>query len=255
MSSDMVFRDRFNGRKALLTLAGALLALMLFIFEASDLDLWIQDLLYSPNRGAWVLSKNAALPRMVFYHGPKILLITFGAWLLCSLAFPRRWKIRQWLSTRHPRELLYLLICISLFPASIGGIKKVSGIHCPSELSRYGGDHPYRKLFSPRIGGPHAQGHCFPAGHSSGGFALLGLYFVAKRDRSKKAALVLGLGAGWLMGLYQMLVGAHFLSHTVTTMMLAWIFTLSAAFFLPRKAPPASEFDAAESHFSIHSAT
>lgn len=254
MSSDMVFRERFDGRKALLALAGALLAVMLFIFEASDLDLWIQDLLYSPDRGAWVLSKNAALPRIVFYHGPKMLLITFGAWLLCSLVIPRGWKVRQWLSTQHPRELLYLLICIGLFPALIGGIKNVSGIHCPSELSRYGGDHPYRKLFSPRLRESHALGHCFPAGHSSGGFALLGLYFVAKRDRTKKAALVLGLGAGWLMGLYQMLVGAHFLSHTVTTMMLAWIFTLAAAFFLPRQVPSFSRLEAPSNHFHTPSA-
>jgi membrane-associated PAP2 superfamily phosphatase len=31
------------------------------------------------------------------------------------------------------------------------------------------------------------------------------------------------MAMGWIMGLYQMLKGAHYLSHTVTTMLLAWI--------------------------------
>ena len=51
-------------------------------------------------------------------------------------------------------------------------------------------------------------------------------------ERAKKAGLAFGLGVGWFMGIYQMLVGAHFLSHTVTTMILAWIFTLSFALIL-----------------------
>ena len=37
------------------------------------------------------------------------------------------------------------------------------------------------------------------------------------------AGLSLALGLGWWMGGYQMLKGAHYLSHTVVTMLLAWI--------------------------------
>lgn len=36
-------------------------------------------------------------------------------------------------------------------------------------------------------------------------------------------ALSWALGLGWTMGLYQMLKGAHFFSHTLATMILAWI--------------------------------
>ena len=228
----MVFKERFTSRKGALVLACSLLVATLFALEISGLDLWLQDFLYSSERHEWLLSKQARVPRVLFYHAPKIMLILFALWLLFSLIVPRSWKARRCLSARPIRELIYLLICLGLVPAAIGAIKKVSGIHCPSELSRYGGEHPYRNLFSPRPKDPRELGHCFPAGHASGGFALLGLYFVARNERAKKAGLTLGLGVGWLMGVYQMLVGAHFLSHTVTTMILAWILTLSVALIL-----------------------
>ena len=228
----MACKERFTSRKGALIFAFCFLAATLFVFEISDVDLWLQDFLYWSDRREWLLSKQAKVPRVLFYHAPKIALILFAVWILFSLIAPHSWKARRWLSARPRRELIYLLICLGLVPAAIGAIKKVSGIHCPSELSRYGGEHTYRKLFSARPKDPRELGHCFPAGHASGGFALLGLYFVARDERAKKVGLAFGLGAGWFMGIYQMLVGAHFLSHTVTTMILAWILTLSFALIL-----------------------
>lgn len=69
-------------------------------------------------------------------------------------------------------------------------------------------------------------GRCFPAGHASGGFALIMLYFAVPNARWRWMGLAAGLAAGWLMGGYQMLRGEHFLSHTVTTMLLAWLVDL-----------------------------
>ena len=220
-----------RSKKALLLPCG-LLAVTLLIFETTTLDLWLQDRFYSPETHSWLIAKNSVVPRFLFYHAPKILLIAFGAWILCSLVVPRTWRARRFLSRRSRREIFYLLICLGLFPAFIAGVKKTSGLHCPSELFRYGGEHHYRKLFSKRPSDPRECGHCFPAGHASGGFALWGLYFVAKTPRSRKFALASALAVGWAMGMYQMLNGSHFLSHTVVTMLLAWIFTLSFALLL-----------------------
>ncbi len=47
----------------------------------------------------------------------------------------------------------------------------------------------------------------------------LGLLFNTRRGRWLGFAA--GMACGWTMGIYQMLKGAHFLSHTVTTMLLA----------------------------------
>jgi membrane-associated PAP2 superfamily phosphatase len=228
----MALGKRSISGKGGLVLACGVLALALLVFEFTEIDFWLQDFFYSFDRHAWIVPKRAPVPRMIFYHGPKMLLIGYGVWLLLSLHIPRSWKIRRWLSTRSSRELIYLMVCLGLFPAVVGALKKASGIHCPSEITRYGGEHPYRKLFSPRPRDPRERGHCFPAGHASGGFALLGLYFVGRTQRARRSALGLALIAGWSMGLYQMLNGAHFLSHTVVTMLLAWIFTLSIALVL-----------------------
>lgn len=222
----------FASRKNSLICALAALAASLLLFERSDLDFWLQDRFYSPKEGTWVLAKEAKLPRMLFYHGPKVLLIALGSWLLLSLLAPKRWKGRRFVAPLTLRESVYLMACLGLFPACISAAKKSTGHHCPSELKRYGGKHEFRKIFTATPKDSEEMGRCFPAGHASGGFALLGLFHVAQDDRRRKAAVALGLGAGWCMGLYQMLTGAHFLSHTVVTMLLAWIFTTALAMLL-----------------------
>lgn len=44
--------------------------------------------------------------------------------------------------------------------------------------------------------------------------------------RWRRGAILLGLAVGWWMGGYQMLKGAHYLSHTLFTMTLAWVVML-----------------------------
>ncbi|KAB7890023.1 PAP2 family protein, partial [Poseidonibacter ostreae] len=39
-------------------------------------------------------------------------------------------------------------------------------------------------------------------------------------------ALSFALTVGWSMGTYKMLIGDHFLSHTIITMLIAWLLVL-----------------------------
>ena len=55
---------------------------------------------------------------------------------------------------------------------------------------------------------------------------IIGLLAVRRTRRWRHGILALGLGLGWWMGGYQMLKGAHYLSHTVTTMLVAWLVVL-----------------------------
>jgi membrane-associated PAP2 superfamily phosphatase len=124
-------------------------------------------------------------------------------------------------------------------PATIGLLKANSQLHCPWAIQRYGGDHEYRRIFSPLTPEQREDcGRCFPAGHASGGFALMSLYFVWRR---RWLGLGLGLATGWAMGGYQMFKGAHFLSHTVVTMLLAWLAIEGIAAVL--RVPPPAEAD------------
>jgi membrane-associated PAP2 superfamily phosphatase len=70
---------------------------------------------------------------------------------------------------------------------------------------------------------------CFPAAHASGGFALLSLFFLFKTRKNKMLALAAAMTTGWTTGLYKMLIGDHFLSHTIVTMLLAWLIILIIA--------------------------
>ena len=113
-------------------------------------------------------------------------------------------------------------------PVLAGFGKSATNIFTPAQIRRYGGDVPYVKLFAtyPANDRPADRGRGFPAGHASGGFALLGLYGLRRTRAWRRDVLALGLGLGWWMGGYQMLKGAHYLSHTVATMLLAWVVVL-----------------------------
>lgn len=208
-----------NGNRAILT-TGLLLLLTLAVFETTSLDLLVQDHLYDPVRG-WCVDRNAPLPKLIFYDAPKVVIGVIGAVLLVCLAVPASKSAKLPFSRR---EAAFLLVCIGLIPLTAGVLKKTTGVFGPWKIARYGGEQPYRTLFEaiPHVAGQE-RGRGFPAAHCSGAFALMGLYFVAKGRTARRAGLACGLAAGWTVGVYQMLKGAHYLSHTVVTMIVAWL--------------------------------
>ncbi len=57
----------------------------------------------------------------------------------------------------------------------------------------------------------------------------MALYFFPLRKRLRFVLLGFGILAGWLMGLYQMARGEHFLTHTLTTFFISWALILLLA--------------------------
>jgi len=102
-------------------------------------------------------------------------------------------------------------------------------VPCPVDLQHYGGTYPDVTLFSSYPGDfiQKENIRCYPAGHASGGFALLSLVFLFKSRRNRTIAALPALTIGWSMGVYKMLIGDHFLSHTMTTLLLSWFIILS----------------------------
>jgi len=99
---------------------------------------------------------------------------------------------------------------------------------CPWDLLRYGGTHPRVGLFGLRPAGL-GRNHCFPAGHASGGYAWLALYFffLAVRPGWRWAGLAAGACLGLVFGVSQQLRGAHFLSHDLWTIAICWTTALA----------------------------
>jgi membrane-associated PAP2 superfamily phosphatase len=203
--------------------AVGLLAAALALFELTGLDLAVQDRFYDFAAHRWAVDADNPLGKLLFYDGPKIAIIFPVAIALLVFALgPVRWREKFRFARR---DLWVAFLALGLTAALAGAGKKYTNTFCPSEIRRYGGDVPYVQVCSPypENDTPARKGHCFPAGHASGGFGLLGLMWIFRSRRGKWAGAAAALGLGWWMGGYQMLKGAHYLSHTVVTMLLAWI--------------------------------
>lgn len=203
-------------------LAMSALVLTIVVFEMTNLDLALQDRCYDETAGRWWVDAGEPVGRAIFYDGPKAAVWIVGLTALALAVGPQDWRARWGLERRG---LWLALLTVAMVPALAGLGKKVTNTFCPSELRRYGGDIAYVKLCEPYSAQdrPARRGHCFPAGHASGGFALIGLLAVRRTRRWRWTCIALGLVAGWAMGGYQMLKGAHYLSHTVITMLLAYL--------------------------------
>ena len=181
--------------------------------------------------GEWFLSRAFHNEwKSILCTAPKIVIgIICGVCLLLFLStvFQKR---KHGTFTTWQKPALLAVVSISLTPLVVATLKSVTGVYSPVDLLPYGGEFPHigflKQLY---LSGQVSGGRSFPAGHASGGFALMALYYLPLSRLKKKALLFTGLIAGWLMGLYQMGRGEHFLSHTLTSMFIALAIMTCAA--------------------------
>jgi membrane-associated PAP2 superfamily phosphatase len=217
------------GKKTLWISLAALITVLL-VAEYTYLDLSLQKHLYLPLEKTWVLKDPGLKWRAIFYHGIKIPIYILGGCTLIAtiISFTKN------LFPRYRKGLLIVTLSLIILPGGIALIgKNLTNVQCPDDLNHFAGKIPYVKLFEHYPLNPNSpdgkwpRGKCFPAGHASGGFALLSLVCLFRTRRNKVLAFILAMSMGWTMGLYQMLRGAHFLSHQLTTMILAFILVSS----------------------------
>jgi len=202
-----------------------LLGVIFAFFEITDADLWVQDQIYHFASHSWFVNARAEVPRMIFYNGPKFIIWGFGIYMLILSFVPARWRNQLRLSHLQRWDLWILVGTLAIAPLSVASLKATSNVHTPSEIRRYSGYAPYVKVCEAYPVGdcPAKRGRGFPAGHASGGFGLLALAGLARTNRGRWIGISIGLGMGSWMGSYQMLKGAHYLSHTIITAMICWI--------------------------------
>ncbi len=203
-------------------LAVLLLIVTIVLFQFTNLDLIVENLFYNFQTHKWLVDENNKLLHILFYSGIKKVLIIFGLSLLFILLFLRNKPMFK----PYKKGLLIVVLSFIFIPLVVGGLKKVTNTPCPNNLKIYGGEYPDIKILTPYPkNSPLKCKHvrCWPAGHASGGFALMALFFLFKSRKNKLLALSLGLFVGWSMGLYKMFIGDHFLSHTIVTMLLAYL--------------------------------
>jgi membrane-associated PAP2 superfamily phosphatase len=200
---------------------GALLMATLVLMVLHG-DQWLADHLYAMEGHRWAL-QHAYLTQDLLHAGGRQ--ASKDAWfaLLPALAITSFVPgMREW-----RRPLVYLLVASLLSTALVGLLKRWTGMDCPWDLLRYGGDKAYYGLFVQRPSGA-GSGTCFPAGHASAGYAWIALYFffLAVRPAMRWWGLGFALSAGLVFGITQQLRGAHFLSHDVWALMVCWLTAL-----------------------------
>jgi membrane-associated PAP2 superfamily phosphatase len=198
-----------------------LIGAALIVFEFSSIDIWVQNYFYDFVTHTWLIEKNQPVLRFLFYDGIKMLLLIVGGVLLIFFIFIKTMRPLQ----EYKKELLLVLLAAIFVPAFIGFLKAMTNMPCPCDLQMYHGRYPAIGLFEnyPQDFVQRSKIKCWPAGHASGGFALMAFYFFFKSRKNRNRALIVALCIGWGMGSYKMLIGDHFLSHTVFTMLFAWL--------------------------------
>ncbi|WP_434212170.1 phosphatase PAP2 family protein [[Pseudomonas] boreopolis] len=199
------------------------------LLTAGGVDQWLATQIYHAEGGHWLLKDHWFTAKLVHRGGKQastaaaLALLVFGLYARHS----PRWN--AW-----SRPALYVVLAVGLSTAAVSLLKGVTHMDCPWDLASYGGTHAFYGLFESRQGVP-ASG-CFPAGHASGGYAWVALYFaaLAVRPRWRKAGLAIGLGAGLLFGVSQQLRGAHFLSHDLWALAVCWGVSLGLYLWLLR---------------------
>lgn len=193
------------------------LAALLVLTTGAGGDQWLTDRMYAFEGGHWAL-RNAFVTDQVIHKAGRD--VDVALWLSVLVA----WCLAHRPGREHWRApLAYLLTATTLSMACVVWLKSWSNMDCPWDLLRYGGDRPYVGLWELRPIGLE-RGTCFPAGHASGGYAWLALYFflAVVRPRWRWWGLAAGIGLGLLFGVSQQLRGAHFLSHDLITAAICW---------------------------------
>lgn len=192
-------------------------------------DAWLADRVYAWEGGRWSLAHGFATETLLHRGGRWLCGV---AWLCVAIAWLRSCLREDGRSLRGP--LFGLLASVALSSLLIAALKSASGMDCPWDLVRYGGQRPFIGLFEPRPAGLPSAG-CFPAGHAGAGYAWIALYGFLSRVRPewRHAGLAIGLGLGLVFGVAQQLRGAHFLSHDLSALLLCWLVACAVDRCLP----------------------
>lgn len=229
----MTLSDRSAALQTLLCLL--LMTATVFVESRTDLDMFVQRHWYDVVQGLWLIdARQHETWRWLFYDGMKTGVAVVG--VLSVMLFIAGWVRRRkvWM-----RVGLLMAFSCAATPLLVSVLKAVTGIYCPKQLEVFGGTAPYRHILM--IFSSSSGGRCFPGGHASGGFALTILFFCCSGRRAGFSALFITAGIGWIMGLYQMMRGEHFLSHTVVSMLLAWQMNLLLVLLVDRVLLPVLE--------------
>ena len=218
-----------NRRKIRLLLF-SLIATILF-FEITSADVVVQRWFFDAEIDSWIIDRDQPWLRFILYDGVKKLyfgIVIILAALIFSSSLARFGLPMSSAKSFDQQTLKVILVSLVLIPLFVNGLKAVTNVPCPKDLALFGGNYPHVTLFRGYPNDFHQLDRirCYPAGHASGGFALMALGFLGKTRKAQTTIASTACVLGWLVGFYKMGIGDHFLGHTAVTMLIAMIVIL-----------------------------
>jgi len=206
-------------------------------WELSGFDLAASDLVACDTGG--FPAKHAWWARGLLHDWSKPVIPVVASICLLTTILSIWWqRLRPWWL-----PALAVALTIGISTGIVGLLKDTTNRHPPWSLQRYGGEVPHTELwegpapgFDRASGKPSGEG--WPAGHASGGFALIGLWFVARRMGTRRAWLwaLPAILLGGAFALAQHWRGAHFLSHNLYSIAICWTVGVLIDRFASRRA-------------------
>ena len=215
----MKFSKSLNIEFAIIVL---ILSLMIFYSHGSGLDSSLASYFFNPI-DQWKFRDSFILEK-VLHKGGVILTIVILLGFIGRLFYILK-------CTKDEKQMKYfsfVLLTSTLTIITVFLLKRWSTLPCPWNSVVFGGEIKAPSILS-AFAMDLPKGKCFPAGHSSGGFCFLSMYFgytIIYGKRNFKI-LIPGLVLGVTFGLTQQMRGAHFLSHDLMTILItitiSWI--------------------------------
>ncbi|MCI5160929.1 MAG: phosphatase PAP2 family protein [Candidatus Electrothrix sp. AX5] len=209
-----------------------LLFVLAVFFEYSGLDIWWVSHFYDAQNQVWPYRGHWLFDTIIHSGGQRLDWSFAVLWLLLFIFVNLKKQFRP-----YRKILLFFVVATAAGPILVGIGKSFTHIASPWDLHRFNGIQPYIRMLDP-VPVDAARGHAFPAGHASGGYCFLSVYFVLLRYRSsyRGYGLFFGIIIGLIFGVGQQIRGAHFPSHDLVTIIICWYASLVCYFlFYPQE--------------------
>jgi len=195
-------------------------AVIILGLELTHADMRVASLIFDWQGGvnSWPLRGHWLTESLLHVTGRNLVILLVVLVVSCiGLSF-RLDKLRSY---RKGFVYLFCSVLASVVLVRVG--KSLTHMTCPWDVIEFGGRMMHSSLFA-RLPEGAKFGQCFPGGHSSGGFAWIASYYWLKEYRPKhaNAGLIFGITLGAVFGFAQELRGAHFLSHDLWSLAIAW---------------------------------
>lgn len=187
--------------------------------QYSGIDIYLEQFFYDHQHHSWPY-QSAWLTQEILHDGAHDVIIFIFAMLVVffiATLFNNRLK-------QYRRTAGFILLASLSGMILVGILKDTTHLYTPWNLKEFGGLYPNIRLFDP-VPENLPVGHAFPAGHASGGYALLSFYFAARQRQHRYVRHFLygALAAGLLLGVAQQIRGAHMISHDLFTLAICWL--------------------------------